>query len=648
MTSDARANGSARAAVPTATVLFLLALGLRLAHLATVRGSPFSSLLMLDPALYDDWGWAIARGEPWGGVYFQDPLYAYFLGLVYKAFGHEYLAATALQSLLGATVAPLVFLAARPWLGTRTAIVSGALAALYLPALHYDGIILKTSLAHFLVAAWLALLSWAARRAEQAPARLPWAAAGSVLGLACLTRGNLLLLVPLVAAWVVLDVAHGGPAPARWTERLREARGLGAAGALVLGCSIALLPATLHNRIVGGEWVLTTANAGQNFYIGNNPLNASGEYQWLPFVDPNPKFEQRDFAREAARRDPHATGARAVSRLWFGEALGWVRSDPAGWLRLLWRKLRAYWGAYEIPDNLDYYLYREYAPVLRWPGLSFGLVAPFGLLGTALALRARGWPRLLALFVSGYSLSVVAFFVLARFRMSMMPALYVLAAQAALAVGQALGRARRDPAARRSAARLAAGLIAAAAFVNLPVRGRVDSPLVAAARELGLPVRVETSATGRFNLGVAYAARAKDAEDPAPWLARAEGELRRAWAEEQRYASIPVELGKVLARMGRNTEAVELYRAAAAIEPDDYRTHHALGLLYRRLGDPAAAEASFRTALGLEPRHAPSAVQLGETLLELGRREEAAEAFRRALALSPQDERAARGLREAE
>ena len=52
-------------------VLFLLALAPRLVHLFTVTDSPFFSLLILDPLMYDEWGWALARGEATGGVFFQ-------------------------------------------------------------------------------------------------------------------------------------------------------------------------------------------------------------------------------------------------------------------------------------------------------------------------------------------------------------------------------------------------------------------------------------------------------------------------------------------------------------------------------------------------------------------------------------------------
>lgn len=647
MTQAGQGERGMRADLVALAAVFLVALAIRAAHVATVRTTPFFSLLVLDPALYDDWGWAIASGKSFGsGPFFQDPLYAYFLAAVYRLVGHEYLPVVTLQAMLGAAVAPLVCLAARPWLGRTAAISAGLVAALYKPAWFFDALILKTSLAVFLVALLLALLSLVTLRARHPRAWLGFAAAGAVLGLAALDRGNLLLLVPPIALWVLLDVPHR-ERPLRLAERAGDRRGLAAAAAFALGCLLVILPVTLRNRITGGEWVLTTGNAGQNFFIGNNPLNDTGEYQLLPFVDPNPKFEQRDFAREAARRDPRATGVGAVSRFWLDQALSWIRSDPAGWLRLMGRKLRAYWGAFEIPDNLDYYLVRERAPVLRWPGLTFGIVAPLGLLGAALLARERGWPRLLLVLVACYSASVVAFFVLARFRMAMMPALCVLAAHAALRLGGTLRDARSDAAARRRAAALVAGLVAAGAFVNLPLRTPRGSALERAARAIGIPVRAETSATGRFNLGVAYAARASEAEDPGRLLELAEHELRQAWAEESRYASVPVELGKVLARQGRDREAIEVYRAAAGIEPGDFRVQHALGLLHRRLGENEQAAESFTAALAIEPRHAPSAVQLGETLLALGRAQEAAAAFRQALAHSPGDERAAAGLQQA-
>jgi tetratricopeptide (TPR) repeat protein len=414
----------------------------------------------------------------------------------------------------------------------------------------------------------------------------------------------------------------------------------------LIGASLVLAASGVHNRLAAGEWVLTTANAGQNVYLGNNALNVSGEYQWLPFVDANPKHEQRDFEREAERRTGRPMSPREVSGFWFGQAWSWIRSQPGDWLRLGWMKLRVYWGAFEVPDNLDYYFYREGAPVLRLPIPGFGLVAPLGLLGALLALGRRGWPRLLLVYLVVYSLSVVSFFVFSRFRMVMMPALFVFAGHGAVELARRFRTARR-PGGRRPALTAVGLLLALLCFVNLPVRAIGYSWSYRIASAIGLPTREETTALAHYNLGLVYAARAREEQDAQAWLGRAEQELSRALELDAGRVQFHVELGKVLARQQRNEEAIERYLAAERITPGDYRIAHSLGLLSRRLSDLAGAEEAFRSALRLAPRHAASAVQLGEVLLLMDRPAQAAEAFRRALGVAPNDARARAGLQAA-
>jgi tetratricopeptide (TPR) repeat protein len=167
------------------------------------------------------------------------------------------------------------------------------------------------------------------------------------------------------------------------------------------------------------------------------------------------------------------------------------------------------------------------------------------------------------------------------------------------------------------------------------------------ARALALPTRGESTATGHFNRGVALAARAKEVGDPERLLALAESELREAVSAEDRYAPLFVELGKVLARRDRNDDAIQVYLQAAALEPSNYRIHHALGLLHRRVGDLPRAAAAFRRSVELEPRFAPSAVELGSLLLADERAAEAIPWFEHALSVAPTNRDAADGLREA-
>src|SRR6185436_1282217 len=205
------------------------------------------------------WGMRIASGDWLGhGVFYQDPLYPYFLGAVYSIFGHRPFIAVVIQIVLGAAIPPAVLAAARPWLGRGAALCAALLAAAYAPAIYYEGLVLKTWMEPFFMAAALFTLSHAVERGRSRD----FLATGVLFGLGCLVRANFLLLLPLLALWIVID-RSSGPSEDRGA-RSRRALVLLAGAALVLGST------ALRNRVAGGEWVLTTAQGGQNFYLGNN------------------------------------------------------------------------------------------------------------------------------------------------------------------------------------------------------------------------------------------------------------------------------------------------------------------------------------------------------------------------------------------
>ena len=67
-----------------------------------MRGSPFFTVLMGDSRSYDEWARRIAGGE-WIGreVFYQAPLYPYFLGVLYAIAGHHLLLVRIVQAILG-------------------------------------------------------------------------------------------------------------------------------------------------------------------------------------------------------------------------------------------------------------------------------------------------------------------------------------------------------------------------------------------------------------------------------------------------------------------------------------------------------------------------------------------------------------------
>src|SRR5262245_16160940 len=120
-------------------VIFFLALAVRLLAWFQVQGSPWCAVPLGDARFFDEWGQRIAAGH-WLGydVFYQAPLYPYFLGVLYALFGHAAWLVRLIQLVLGALSAVLVAAGTRRLFPGRAGGAAGVLAALYAPAIWYD------------------------------------------------------------------------------------------------------------------------------------------------------------------------------------------------------------------------------------------------------------------------------------------------------------------------------------------------------------------------------------------------------------------------------------------------------------------------------------------------------------------------------
>jgi len=376
---------------------------------------------------------------------------------------------------------------------TAAAAAAGVLAALYAPAVFYTPLLLKTVPALFLESAALVLLLPPRGRGVSAARAM---AAGAALGGAALLQESLLLLAPAAAVFLWAaggdgrrrapgGETHAGNAAGRGSPRRRRRRwpaGAGAAAALLAGAALALAPAALLNYAAGGELLLTSSQGGMNFYIGN-ARGATGSYVPLSSGSQAPERQRADAqrlaaafaARERGRPVPPAElHPGAVSSLFWREARREIAADPAAWLRLMLRKLRLFWNAYEVPDAEGFRVYRRESRLLRWDPVTFGVLAPLAAVG--LLALARGGPAerrralLLALLAVATCGAVVLFFVFGRYRLAVVPWLLPLAAAGALELA-AVARTRGQATGWRGAARPAmdlALLAGAGLAVGLP------------------------------------------------------------------------------------------------------------------------------------------------------------------------------------
>jgi tetratricopeptide (TPR) repeat protein len=650
--------------------LFVLALVPRLLHLSSIAASsPFFTSPVVDAYTYTLQARAIAGGA-WldftPGAFWQPPLYPWFLGAVHGlSADHFFVLARALQAALGALSCALLFEIGRRVFGTACGIAAGVGLALYGPAIYFDAQLLPASLALlFPLLLFLCLPDTTARWPR-------WLGVGLILGLGALQVPTILALAPCLALWLVRRQRAGSMAGAGRAGRLAALGG---------GVMLVLSPIYVRNTVIGDDPVLISWNGGVNFYLGNN-----ADYPATTHIRPGqPWLDLMARANvngpqtgRAAGQDSGAVTGSANSQFFYGEALRFIRTQPAAWLRLVGVKTWALLHGEEIGRNQSPYLARRGSPVLAglmWAipmYMPFGFVAPLALLGLGLALTRPGRPRLVAGFVLCYGAGVVLFFVTARYRMPIVPFTLLLAA--------AGGRALLDVTRRRRRIAIVAW-VAVASFGVALNQGALEAGVNWEVEELfalgqaqidGGQLRPAVQTLQRavraapddpdilFSLGMAYLLGG-DVERAVP-------PLERIAAQHPERADVQLNLGNALFGNGRYARALGHYQAGLEIRPGDwaltqaaaraaaragnlqqaivhYRRWHgrspdelepclALGYCYTHTASPDSARLFYECALRLQPTHLTALLESAGLLLDAGDLDEAAQHLERAARL---------------
>lgn len=563
---------------------------MRLLHWHSLSPYPWFDFLGLDSLYYDEWAKRILReGLQGHDPFFMGPLYPYLLAGVYKVFGPGLGAVRHLQVLMSCASIVLVHLFARRLGGPALAMVAAGATAVYGPLVYYSVSILYPTITVFLATALLLLLLEAAGRRS-----LPLAlAAGAVMGTYALGRGNILLFAPFAFFWLV--AAWGRPLAPRLSG---WRRGLPAGLALASGTVLLILPATYHNWRTGDPAFLTT-NGGLNFYIGNGPMANGGHVTpvlELPQPDGTVRRVEADLTKdvecrtEAELATGHPMKYTEVSAFWADETWKTIRREPGRFAALLLMKFSHFWSTYEIPQIEHFGYFRRYSFPLRGPALTFALVGPLSVLGMALALRRPARWALPLLFVVAYSTSIVLFFVLARYRLPVLPALIPFAAHASLEVVRAV-RARRW----RFVGGVAAGGVACGWLMQANLYG-IDEP--------------KGIAQILYRHGIVSDA----AQDWEGAITHYEDALRL----KPDYSKGHLNLGVDLARVGRTEEAMEHLLEAERLDPGYSRAPYNRGTLLDDLGRWDEAREAYAHAVELEPRYLLARLALAEMEIAAG------------------------------
>lgn len=641
MPSDRRASSPDRTASPgdlratraqlfaVLSVVFAFAFAVRLIYFDQIRELGFFWNTVSDATVYQQASRDIAAGD-WLAPrdFVHAPLYAYFWAML-RQLGAEALPGVRLAQLaLGAATCALVAGMAVRLFGFGAGLLAGVMLALYPPAMFFDGLIQKTSLALLLAAATLFLLLLDVTAKTQRGGWLRAGLLGLALGLLVLTRQNALVLVPLVLAGMWL------------TPRTRARRLLDSA-VFVLLFAATLAPWAIRNRVVLGTFVIATPNAGQNFAMGNH-ADATGTYLPMERGRANGLEEQRAWTRAAEQALGRELSPTEVSAYYRDAALKWIRANPGAWLRLMGRKWLMTWGVYEPYDSEDYYLYQQHAELLRnadtfW---NFGVLTP--LAGIGIVLTRRRWRELWPLY--GWlllnALAIVLFVVFARYRMILVPALIVLAAAGVVEIFTIrLGELRRIA----LALGVGGGL---AVLCNGPwVHARTPEPTSYLNHAVALAEgRRLDEAVAETNQALALDSHNLDATQMLGTLRLDQHRNDEALAAfdavrqaEPTYAAAWRGVGDALLAMGRTDEAIEYYQKALVRDDQDARAMAALGAAMTQRGAAPAALPWLDRAVALAPELPQAWLNRANVLFALGRFVDAQADYEHVLKMRPND-----------
>ena len=275
----------------------------------------------------------------------QPPVYPFLLAGLYWLFHGSLLAVGVVQAIIGALSCLLIYQLGKLLFGRETGQLASGIVAIYPPFIFHEPFG-QSNYLHpettfiFLLCLALVILSrhgtvW------------PWrdGLVGLVLGLALLTKTLAILFPFLLSVWYV--------------KVFGLKAGCKKYATMIVVLVLVLVPWTIRNYVVHGEFVLIQTSAGRVFWHGNNVLARGGptDLFGLPDFDPARYREMREVE---------------IMREMYGHGLEFWFSHPERLPKLFIRKLLMFWNVYG----------EEYNP---W----YGFILPLAMYGTVVATRRR-------------------------------------------------------------------------------------------------------------------------------------------------------------------------------------------------------------------------------------------------------------------
>ncbi len=580
-------------------LIFVLACSLRLIYTLQIQTLPTFKALIVDAFSYNEWAKTIIQNSWLGDKdFYQAPLYPYFIALIYKIFGIKLFAVRIIQVLMSSATCLLYYYVSKKYWGVRAGVIASLLATFYNIYIFYVPMHLKPTLYIFLetLSVLLLCLSFYEKKKRY------FIASGILLGLMSFTRGNTLLIIPFLLIWVFLS----------YNFKMALKNYL----LILFGLFLILFPGIIRNYVVSGDFVITTSQAGSNFYYGNN-LKANGSYSPLISGHETPEFEASDARMIAEKELGRKLKPSEISRYWFKKSFDYIKNNKIHYTKLMWRKIKLFFNYYELPDSEDFYFYRQYSSILRLPLIPFGVICPLAFMGMLLLMKDYKKYSLLYVLVIANFISVIIFIILSRIRLPIVPLFIIFSSYA-------INWFAKEIIQKKWKTTLIFGIVCLLFYLF---------------SHINMSEMERNLAVSHTNMGISY----KKLGDSY----NAKLEYEKAILVDPDCALAHYNLGNIYQEKGLIEDAIREYNAAIKITPNEIEAHYNLGNAYQEKGLIEDAIKEYYMVIKINPNHVSAYNNLGTAYAIKGKLHKAIAHWKRVLEIDPRDMAAQNNIRRA-
>lgn len=296
-----------------------------------------------------------------GKTYHQEPLYPYLLAISFKIFGYKYDWVFFWQFLLGALTNVLVYLIGKRYFGAVTGLLAAVFVMLNGPIMVFEMVVLRTTMTNF----FTVLLLYLYLINMEKPNWKTQLAFGAATGITLMGQSYFTVFLFPAIIWFA------------WEHRKNKKEMAINVAAFFAALLLVMAPLFYRNIKVGVPFN-ALASHGAMAYIPANTTNAAPMESFSIYVPEMVKI----------RHDSKGNMIPAAI-----DCLNTFHGIGDFW-RVYRQKINGMFMWLELPNNMSYYMYREFAPILCQLPVRYYFIAPFGIIGFIL-----GWWRFRRKFV---------------------------------------------------------------------------------------------------------------------------------------------------------------------------------------------------------------------------------------------------------